>query len=401
MLISLFLGAARSRALCGACLSAMLISLGGCGMMPAVGPSSRSIVRAEGHTVANADIKVIDVTDGVARQMLAGSRAALFSEVLGQGAPDSTVVGRGDILDIAIWEAPPAALFGGTIGGAREVGIANNQVAKSMNMPEQMVGTDGRVTVPFAGSVLAAGRAPQDIARDIVGRLFGKAHDPQVIVRLVRNATREVTVVGDVVTNTRLPLTAKGERILDALAGAGGAKQPVGKTTIQVSRGTRTTSLALSTIIADPAQNVYLQPGDVVTALYQPFSFTALGATGGNGEIPFEGNGITLAQALGRVGGLRDDRADVRGVFIFRLETPAALDPAVAAGARTTPDGKVPVIYRIDMKDPATFFIAQSLPIRDKDVLYVSNAPIADLQKFVNILSSMIFPAITIQNANL
>ncbi|WP_255325715.1 MULTISPECIES: polysaccharide biosynthesis/export family protein [Sphingobium] len=370
-------------------------------MMPAVGPSSRTIVRAEGHTVANADIKVIDVTDGVARQMVAGSRAALFSEVLGQGAPDSTVVGRGDILDIVIWEAPPAALFGGTIGGATEVNPANSQVAKSTNMPEQMVGTDGRVTVPFAGSVLAAGRTPQDIARDIVGRLSGKAHDPQVIVRLVRNATREVTVVGDVVTNTRLPLTAKGERVLDALAGAGGAKQPVGKMTIQVSRGTRTTSLALSTIIADPAQNVYLQPGDVVTALYQPFSFTALGAMGGNGEIPFEGNGITLAQALGRVGGLRDDRADVRGVFIFRLETPAALDPAMAAGARMTPDGKVPVIYRIDMKDPATFFIAQSLPIRDKDVLYVSNAPIADLQKFVNILSSLIFPAITIQNANL
>jgi polysaccharide export outer membrane protein len=64
----------------------------------------------------------------------------------------------------------------------------------------------------------------------------------------------------------------------------------------------------------------------VVTALFQPYSFTALGATGANAEIAFEATGITLAQALGRAGGLQDQRADVRGAFLFRLEDPRALD---------------------------------------------------------------------------
>jgi len=99
------------------------------------------------------------------------------------------------------------------------------------------------------------------------------------------------------------------------------------------------------------------------------------------------------------VGGLKDDRANIRGVFIFRLENPAALDPSVAATAQRTPDGRIPVIYRVDLSNPAMFFVAQSFPIRDKDVLYASNAPLADLQKFVSIVSSMAFSVIGITNS--
>jgi polysaccharide export outer membrane protein len=71
-------------------------------------------------------------------------------------------------------------------------------------MPEQMVDSDGRITVPFAGRILAAGHTPQEISHDIA-TLDGKAHQPQVIVRLVRNAAATVTVVGDVPASTRFP----------------------------------------------------------------------------------------------------------------------------------------------------------------------------------------------------
>lgn len=122
-------------------------------------------------------------------------------------------------------------------------------------------------------------------------------------------------------------------------------------------------------MIWDPRQNIRLQADDAVAALYQSYSVTALGAVANNAELNFEGTGFTLARALGRVGGLRDERADIRGVFIFELEDPAALDPALAAGAETTPDGRVPAIYSIDLKNPASFFVAQGFPIRNRDVL--------------------------------
>ena len=372
-------------------------TLSACSVMSASGPTARGVNSADRGSVANADIKIIDVTDAVARQVIASSRSALFSESLGDGRPVGSVIGKGDVLDIAIWEAPPAALFG-TVGGVADM-ASSGTIARGTSLPPQMVNVDGRIPLPFAGAIQAAGRTPQQIERDIVARLATKAHQPQAIVRLVQNAAANVTVVGDVASSMRVPLTAKGERLLDILASAGGVKQPVGKMTIQITRGEHVASLPLETVIRDPQQNIRMQADDVVTALFQPYSFTVLGATRTNAELPFEGTGITLAQALGRAGGLQDARADVRGVFLFRLEKPEALDPAVRTGARTTPDGLVPVIYRIDMKDPATFFVAQSFPIRNKDVLYVSNAPLADLQKFVSIISSMVFPVVSIENA--
>ena len=92
-------------------------------------------------------------------------------------------------------------------------------------------------------------------------------------------------------------------------------------------------------------------------------------------------------------------RSEERLEFLFRLEDPEALDRAVAAKSRRTPDGKIPVIYRIDMKDPSIFFAAQSFPVHNKDVIYVSNAPLAEFQKFVAIASSLIYPILSIQNS--
>ena len=135
-----------------------------------------------------------------------------------------------------------------------------------------------------------------------------------------------------------------------------------------------------------------LQPGDVVTALYQPLSFIALGATGKNEEVVFEAQGISLAQALARSGGLQDQRADAKGVFIFRFEDPLVLG-ATGDNPQLMPDGTVPVIYRVDLKDPRSFFAAQGFPMRNKDVMYIANAPAAELQKFLNILTSVVFTA--------
>ncbi|MCH4152519.1 MAG: polysaccharide export protein [Sphingobium sp.] len=380
-------------------LAALICSttLSGCAMKSGAGPSTGAVVKADGETLSSADIKIIDVTDDVARRVYASGQASSFAESLGDGAPVGSIVGKGDVLDISIWEAPPAALFG-SAGGA-SILSSSDSTARGTSLPDQMVDSDGRIVIPFIGQVQAAGRTPQQIGREIVSRLNGMAHQPQVIVRVARNATTNVTIVGDVANSTRVPLTARGERVLDVLASAGGVKQPVGKTVIQITRGAEVASLPLEAIIKDPRQNIRLQPDDVVTALFQPYSFTALGATGANAEIAFEATGITLAQALGRAGGLQDQRADVRGAFLFRLEDPRALDSAVAAGARTTPDGKIPVIYRIDMKNPATFFAAQSFPVRNKDVIYVSNAPLAEFQKFVNVVSSLVYPILAINNA--
>lgn len=360
--------------------------LAACSSIASSGANKDQVLQAE--ATSSLPLRVVDIDDAVARRVFAADKRVRFAEVFANDRVAGYRVGAGDVVEVSIWEAPPATLFGSTVLDPR-AGAATTRVT---TFPEQMVSFEGAINIPFAGMVPAAGKSPQQIEAEVARRLQGKANQPQVLVRVTRNATSNVTVVGEVSQSVRMPLTAKGERLLDAVAAAGGVRQPVGKMTVQVTRGDVVQAMALDTVIQDPKQNIVLQPGDVVTALFQPLSFTALGATGKNEEVFFEAQGITLAQALARSGGLQDSRADARGVFIFRYEEPLVLGVA-GENLPLTQDGKVPVIYRVDLKDPRSFFVAQGFPIRNKDVMYVSNAPAAELQKFMNILTSVVFTA--------
>jgi polysaccharide export outer membrane protein len=366
------------------------VMLAGCaGAIPTSGPSRSQIDRVQSAPDA-AGIQIVDLTDSVARKLFAERRSADFATTLGGNTAFSQQLGIGDAVEVSIWEAPPAALFSPASGEGKSIGTGSQVTA----LPEQIVDGDGNITVPFIGSVRAAGRTPTQLQRDIVGRLRGIAHDPQVLVRLASNATSYVTVVGDVATNKRMPLSARGERVLDALAFAGGARESVDKVTVQVTRGDVVASLPMQSLIRDPRQNVPLHAGDVVTAVFQPYSFTVLGATGKNQEVNFEAQGVSLAQALARAGGLEDSRSDVRGVFIFRFEDSNALTWPTTP-VRTTADGKVPVIYRVDLRDANSFFVAQNFMMDNKDLLYVSNAPVTEWQKVLNLFFSVAYPVVT------
>lgn len=377
----------RRSPLAPALITAALLSA--CVAMPTAGPTVKEI-EAEAQGSTEAVIQVVDVDAGVARTLQAQRRQALFSEVLGRPSSGNQVVGVGDSLEVNVWEAPPATLFGSATADVR--GTATG--SRVTTLPEQLVDRDGTIAVPFAGRIPAAGRALTEVEAEIVKRLSGKAHQPEVMVRRTRNRSATVTVVGEVASSVNMPLSPSGERLLDALAAAGGVRQPVSKTTIQVTRGSQFAALPLETVIRDPQQNVTLQAGDVITAMFQPLSFTALGATGKNEEINFEAQGITLAQAIARAGGLQDFRADAQGVFVFRFEPRDALTwPRQPVG--TTPDGLVPVVYRLDLKKPSSFFVMQGFAIQNKDIVYVSNAPAAELQKFLNLVFSIAYPVLT------
>jgi polysaccharide export outer membrane protein len=393
---------ARARARLGpAFLPLTYVLLAGCSALGSSGPNSMQVSAARKETIAGAPIEIVDMTEDVVRNVLAVHAPGAFSQTLGDAPPNPNIIGPGDVLQVTIWEAPPAALFGAntSFGGGGDPFAASAGLVQRSGLPEMTVDARGRITVPFAGAVPAAGRTTQEVEREIVTRLAGKAHEPQVSVRVTENASSTVAVVGDDGKATRVPLTPRGERLLDIITSAGGVTKPAGKVMIEVTRAGRVAYMPLESIIRNPAENIRLGPNDVVQAVYQPFSFIALGATSTSAEIPFEATGLTLSQALGRVGGLKDDRANVKGAYIFRFEDPAALDPAVAATAHRTPDGRIPVIYRIDLRKATTLFAAQRFPMRDKDVLYVSSAPLTDLQRFVGILSSLAFTLIGLGQA--
>jgi len=373
-------------------LLAAAACLAACASLPGSGPSARDI-KESGAGV----IRVVDVDDSVVKRLLERGADKPFSEVFETAPARGEIVRPGDVLEISVWEAPPTVLFSsgiplatpnqsGSSSGSPSSGTSSNVT----NLPPQMVDVAGTVYVPFAGTLEVTGKGLPEIEADIARHLQGKANKPQVLVRRTSNNTAYVTIVGEVANSTRMPLTPRGERLLDALAAAGGTKAPMEKVTLQVTRGATVHALPLDTVIRDPRQNIALQPGDVVTALYQPLSFTALGATGKNDEVHFEATGISLAQGLARAGSLLDTRSNAAGVFIFRLEPQDV--PGSGAPPPATARGPIPVVYRIDLRDPRAFFLVQSFPMQNKDVLYVANAPAAQLQKFINLLVSTVYP---------
>ena len=53
------------------------------------------------------------------------------------------------------------------------------------------------------------------------------------------------------------------------------------------------------------------------------------------------------------------------------------------------------IIYRVDLRDPRHLVATQSFDIRPGDMMYVSNAFGADLQKVVGIFNTAASPALT------
>lgn len=373
-----------------------MLTLSGCATMPgwlsASGPS-RGQVQEKRDTGRIEGIQLIDVNDALARSLAQSKKLGQLIDVFPSNGTNNYLIGPGDIIEVSVWEAPPAMLFGSVVLDPK----AGPTTSRIVTFPEQMVAPDGMITMPFAGRVPVKGRTTQEIEADIVKRLTGKANQPQVLVRVIKNNTSNVTVVGEVSNSTIMPLTPKGERLLDALAAGGGVKQPINRVAVQLSRDNVTATMPLDLVIRDPRQNILLKPGDVVTALFQPQSFSVLGATGKNQEIPFEAQGISLAQALARSGGLVDNRADARGVFVFRFEDAKLLDSR--EGTSVSPDGKLPVVYQIDLRDPASFFVTQNFPVQDRDVIYVANSPEAEFNKFLRLVVSVAVPSVTINNA--
>jgi polysaccharide export outer membrane protein len=101
----------------------------------------------------------------------------MFSEALGSAKPETEAVRPGDALEVWLWEAPPASLF-----GVPATVVDAPAVAKTITLPEQMVRGDGYISVPFIGQVQVADSTVFQIEERIKKQLAGLANDPQVLV---------------------------------------------------------------------------------------------------------------------------------------------------------------------------------------------------------------------------
>jgi polysaccharide biosynthesis/export protein len=367
-------------------LAGMIVA--GCSALPTAGPTASDVKHQEIRG-QETRFDLVDIDDNVVAALLASPGENFHTRFRKYGRPPQPRIGVGDSLVVSIWEAAGGGLFGSSPTDHVSAG------SRSVTIPEQMVGQDGGISVPFADRVPAAGRLPVEVQKTIERRLAEKAIEPQAIVTITRSISNSATVTGEVISGARVPLSLKGDRLLDLIAAAGGAKTPVYETFVRLSRDGITATIPMEMLVSDPAENIYAYPGDVLTLVRLPQSFTVFGATGANAQVNFTAERMTLVEALAKAGGLQDLRADPAGVFLFRYEPPPIVKTLGRPELGTGPEGSSPMVYRLDLSDAKSYFLAQRFPIRDKDIIYVANADLNELQKFFTLLNTLSGPIIT------
>ncbi|MGO8105393.1 polysaccharide biosynthesis/export family protein [Rhizobium leguminosarum] len=280
---------------------------------------------------------------------------------------------RGDVIEVTILDTGEEGLFSST-------------QSKTLNLGRFTVDSTGNVTLPFVGKQRVVDSSTEALQTRIVTGLKGSAVNPQAVVTVVDRPSSGITVNGDVRAAGRFPLTARKERVLDAVALAGGASSAPGSATVTLMRGKQRATVPLQRVIDDNKQNVYLLPDDQIYIDKDSPTFTAFGAFKSVGEFEFEPGRLTLAQALGRAGGLLDDRADARNFYVLRNQP--VYTQVAAANAKTPIPAVVstkPVIYRVNLKDVSNLALMQRFQMMDGDIIYASNASLVDFAKLFNV----------------
>jgi polysaccharide export outer membrane protein len=273
-------------------------------------------------------------------------------------ASGHVAIAPGDVLKVRIFEPYEGSIFPTIQRPGADLGV-------------QRVTDEGTINVPYAGTVKVEGLDLTQIEQRIASQLAGKAQDPQVIVEFVLDRTHTVMVSGDVKQPGRISILEGTRSVVDAINRAGG---PYNVQAAQIEVAVRRNGQVIlisqySDLLA--GGDIGIQKGDEIVVRPNSRSFTVLGAVTKSGNVDLTKPNLTLLEALGQVGGLSDERANKTGVFVFRM------------GDIQTNPGVRARVFRLDLAQPVSIFVAQQFGMQQRDVVYVTNAPLYEYNKLL------------------
>jgi polysaccharide biosynthesis/export protein len=158
------------------------------------------------------------------------------------------VIGPGDVLSVSVYQSQP------------------------LSVTDLPVRPDGRISVPLVSDLMAAGKTPAQLEKDIAERLTKYVQNPVVTV-MVRSfqgpPDRQVRVIGEAVDPQAIPYR-DNLTVLDVMIATKGlTKFAAGNSAVIVRRdgpNTKRIKVRLSDLIKDGdiSQNVAMHPGDTL-----------------------------------------------------------------------------------------------------------------------------------------
>lgn len=355
--------------------------------VPGEGPLTGAILSDAGksadelHRESATVYEVVDVDSRSAGTISAYSKTTLSKRLGFGGRPGNATIGIGDRLVVSIFEAGADGLFSTSKSKSAKIDV--------------VVQPNGQAAIPYVGEVRFAGLTLEEARQGIVEALKGKAVEPDVIITSLDTASRKVTVTGAVNRPSVVPLNLSGEQLTDVITKAGGVRGETYDTFVTITRGNKSGTVLMSTLISNPSENIWVQAGDEITLVEDPRQFTILGSTKINKRRAFGSRDLSLIEAVGMSGGGDDYATDAQGFFVFRYEEPeiaaallgrARYDAMLRNGMRPDRYGRVPLVYRLDMSRPDSLLSGQTFPVNNRDIIYVSRHITTDISKFLGIV---------------
>ena len=334
----------------------LAIGVSGCQVVPGDGPWMGG---AQSTSTDALPFDIIDLTPTTVvayRPLPIVDRASATG---GLAAGGRVAVAPGDVLRVRVFEPYEGSIFPTIQRPGADLGV-------------QRVTDEGTINVPYAGTVNVVGLDLTQIEQRIAQKLAGKAQDPQVIVEFVADRTHTVMVSGDVRNPGRFSILEGTRSVVDAINKAGGPNvnqtQPASQLEVVVRRnGQVILTSQFPELLA--GGDIPVQKGDEIVVRANVRAFTVLGAVVKAHNVELTKANTTLLEALGEVGGLNDERANKTGVFVFRM---GDIQNNPTARAR---------VFRLDLMQPVSIFVAQQFGIQPRDVVYVTNAPLYEYNK--------------------
>ncbi len=123
----------------------------------------------------------------------------------------------------------------------------------------------------------------------------------------------------------------------------------------------------------DMTQNRLLRDGDLLhVPTMENQNVVVLGQVSRPGAIALGNERITLTDALGRAGGVNENRAQPSGIFVVRGNPPGS--------------EKIATVYQLDIQDATRLLLGTRFPLEPQDVVYVTSAPLARWNSVISLL---------------
>ena len=200
------------------------------------------------HSLRNAWLTLTLMLPGLALAQTAGiaPAAAVVAPAPQAVDPNSYVIGPGDTVQVFVWR----------------------NADLTATVP---VRPDGKVSTPLVEDMVAVGKTPSQLARDIEKVLAEYVRSPtvNVIVTQPVGTFGQIQVIGQVTKPGSIPYRA-GMKVLDAVLAVGGLTQFAAGNRTKIERSSdnhkQELRVKLDALVnkGDMSQNLPLQPGDVL-----------------------------------------------------------------------------------------------------------------------------------------